>query len=145
MRSKLSLVGPKIVQMGARFRAAVTAQERLAVTLRFLATGVSYPPAVISFPSLWTTSQIVPKVCQAMVETLEENIQVKKIVYCTEQTVLHIKSVDWNTETKQITNKFYILWTMHCDTYTWEIATSVHLVGLSHLYITNRVLLITEL
>ena len=39
-----------------------------------------------------------------MVETLEENI-----VYCTKQTVLHIKSMDWNTETKYITNKLFIL------------------------------------
>ena len=42
MRSKLSLVGLKIVKMDTRFRAAVPVQERLAVTLRFLATGDLY-------------------------------------------------------------------------------------------------------
>jgi len=36
-----------------------------------------------------TIGQIVPEVCQAIVEALVENIQVKNIR--TEQTVLHIK------------------------------------------------------
>jgi hypothetical protein len=38
----INLVRPKIVKMHARFRAAIPVQERLAVTLRFLATGDSY-------------------------------------------------------------------------------------------------------
>jgi len=44
------------------------------------------------------TSETVPKICPASVEALMENIQVK-FVYCAEQTVLHIKSMGWNTET----------------------------------------------
>jgi len=38
----INLVGPKIVKKDNRLRAAVPFQERLAVTLRFWATGDSY-------------------------------------------------------------------------------------------------------
>ena len=38
----INLFGPKILKMDTRFRASVRVQERLIVTLRFLATGDSY-------------------------------------------------------------------------------------------------------
>jgi hypothetical protein len=105
----INLVGPKIVKMSARFRAAIPLPERLAVTLRFWATGNSYTRLQYLFQIYkQTISQIVPKVCQAIVEALMENIQVK-IVYWKERTVLHIKSMWWNTETQYITNKVLLI------------------------------------
>jgi hypothetical protein len=77
MRSKFSLVGLKIVKMDTRLQAAVPVQERLAVTLRFLATGNLY--TVCNIFSKFIVSQVVTEVCQAMFETLKENIQVKRL------------------------------------------------------------------
>jgi hypothetical protein len=47
-------------------------------------------------------------VCQAIAKAPIENTQVKN-VYCTEHTVLHIKSVGWNNETKYVTNKVLLI------------------------------------
>jgi hypothetical protein len=71
----INLVGPKIVREDTRFRAAVPVQERLAVTLRFLATGDLYINLQYLFHiSKQAISQIVPEVCQVIVEALKENI-----------------------------------------------------------------------
>jgi hypothetical protein len=83
----INLFGPKIVKMDTRFRAAVPVQERLAVTLRYLATGDSYISLQYLFQiSKQAISQTVPEVCQATVETLEGNIQLKRL--CTVQSKL---------------------------------------------------------
>jgi len=143
MRSNFSLVSPKIVKMDTRFRAAVPVKERLTVTPLFLATGDLYARLQYLF-QISKQSDCTQSVSSYGWDT-EGKHTGKKIVYCTEQTVMHKKSMDWNTETKYITKKLHILWTVHRDTHTWEIPTSVDLVGLSHIYITNKVLLITEL
>jgi len=39
-----------------------------------------------------------------MVGILKENVQVKKIVYCTEQTVVHIKLIGTLEQNIQLTN-----------------------------------------
>ena len=38
----MNIVSPKIVKMDTRFQAAIPVQERVAVTLRFWATGDTY-------------------------------------------------------------------------------------------------------
>lgn len=58
----LQLVGPKIVKQNTVMRMAITAEERLIATLRFLAIGRSYEDlefsTCISAPSL---SYIIPE------------------------------------------------------------------------------------
>lgn len=75
----LTLIGPKIRRQDTKWRAAITVQERLAVTLRFLATGDAYSSLQYMFRiSKQSISYIIPEVCGALIEALKENIQVRK-------------------------------------------------------------------
>nr|CAH7713811.1 unnamed protein product [Callosobruchus chinensis] len=55
------LVGPTISKMDTKFRKAIPVQDRLAITLRFLATGDSFTleqsiiPSIISHASFFLT------------------------------------------------------------------------------------------
>jgi hypothetical protein len=64
------LVGPKIVKRDTKCRTAILVQERLAVTLRFWATGNSYTRLqyLLQISKQTVSSQIAPEVCQAVVE-----------------------------------------------------------------------------
>ncbi|XP_030760537.1 protein ALP1-like [Sitophilus oryzae] len=72
----INLIGPKIQKSDTRFRDAVPVVERLAITLRFLATGDSYQSLMYLFKvSKQLISLIVPEVCDALIECLQENVK----------------------------------------------------------------------
>lgn len=73
----LHAVERKIMKQDTNFRNAISARERLAITLRFLGTGVSCTSLMYLFKvSKQTISRIIPEVCEAVIEVLRKNIQV---------------------------------------------------------------------
>lgn len=75
----LKLVQPKISKTNTKFREAIPASERLAVTLRFLATGDSYHSLMYAMKiSKQAISVFVPEVCDAIVEALKDYVKVRK-------------------------------------------------------------------
>lgn len=74
----LNKIGPKIQKQDTNMRQAIPVQERLAVTLRFLATGDTFTSLGYLFKiSHQSISRIVPDVCQALNEVLKDEIRVK--------------------------------------------------------------------
>lgn len=70
----VDLVGPSIKKKDKRFRKAISAAERMAVTLRFLATGDSYGSLMYLFRmSKASISNIVMETCQALYDTLKND------------------------------------------------------------------------
>jgi hypothetical protein len=77
----INLIGEKISKKDTSFRKAISVQERLAMTLRFLASGDSYVSLQYLFKvSKQAISCIVPEVCGALVEILKNYIQVRQII-----------------------------------------------------------------
>lgn len=73
----INLVGHKICKQDTNFRDSIPVKERLAITLRFLATGDSFHSLMYLFKvSKQVISNIVPEVCDALVESLQEYIKV---------------------------------------------------------------------
>jgi len=76
----INLIGEKILKKDTAFRKAISVQEKLALTLRFLASGYSYVCLQYLFKiSKQAISCIVPEVCEALVEKLKDVIQGKQI------------------------------------------------------------------
>lgn len=75
----LEKISPMINKSDTNFREAITPRVRLLVTLRYLATGDSYPSLMylfrISEPSI---SRIIPEVCRALMVVLQDFVRVSK-------------------------------------------------------------------
>lgn len=73
----LDSIGPRISKCDSNWRKSIPALERLAVTLRFLATGDSFKSLHYLFKiSSQVISEIVPEVCTALIELLRNQIKV---------------------------------------------------------------------
>ncbi|XP_054261015.1 uncharacterized protein LOC128985495 [Macrosteles quadrilineatus] len=72
----LNLIGGKITKRDTHMRESISAQDRLAVTLRFLATGDNFNSLQYLFRiSRQAIGQIIPEVCQALCDVLQ-NIKI---------------------------------------------------------------------
>jgi hypothetical protein len=77
----INLIGEKISKKDTAFRKTISVQERLSLTLRFLASDDSF----VSLQHLFKISKqaiscIVPEVCGALVEKFKDYRQVKQIL-----------------------------------------------------------------
>ncbi|XP_053663552.1 uncharacterized protein LOC128712690 [Anopheles marshallii] len=73
----LSLIGPKIQRLDTHMRESITAQERLMITLRFLATGETFTGLQFVFRvSKLSISLIVRDVCSVLNEQLRTYVKV---------------------------------------------------------------------
>lgn len=73
----LNCIKSRIERQNTSYRKAIPAEERLALTLRFLATGDSFTSLQYLFKvSKQLISEIVPEVCQAIIECLSDYVQV---------------------------------------------------------------------
>lgn len=76
----LDSIRDEISRNDTKFRRAITAQERLAITLRYLATGDSYTSLQYLFNvSKQLISNIIPEVCRALVKNLSKHVKVSLI------------------------------------------------------------------
>lgn len=75
--SLLSRIAPTLIKKDTNMRKSIPVQERLAVALRFFASGDSYGSLSFLFKiSKQTVSKCVDEVCKALIEELKEEIQV---------------------------------------------------------------------
>ncbi|KAJ8710628.1 hypothetical protein PYW08_009143 [Mythimna loreyi] len=73
----LEKISPEISKQDTDFRESIPAKIRLAVTLRYLATGDSYRSLHYTFKiSSQLISQIIPEVCQALINVLKDTVKI---------------------------------------------------------------------
>lgn len=74
-----SLLSDKIKKCDTKYREAITVNERVLITLRFLATGDAYSSLQYLFRvSKQSISTIVPEVCDAIIEALSDYVKVNE-------------------------------------------------------------------
>lgn len=70
-------ISPLVAEQDTTFRESIPVKIRLAITLRFLATGDSYRSLPYLFKvSSQIISRIIPEVCQALIEVLKVMVKV---------------------------------------------------------------------
>ncbi|CAH2016057.1 unnamed protein product [Acanthoscelides obtectus] len=70
------MVGGKIMKQDTKFRETIPASLRLAVTLRYLASGDSFSSLMYTFRiSKQVISKMVPEVCEAIISSLKQHIK----------------------------------------------------------------------
>lgn len=75
----LTMVTPLIEKRDTNFRCAISARERLVVTLRYLASGDSYTSLQYLFRiSKQSISKIIPQTTEAIIEVLKDYVKVSK-------------------------------------------------------------------
>ncbi|GBN92305.1 hypothetical protein AVEN_248622-1 [Araneus ventricosus] len=68
----IRLIAPKVAKKDTKFRSAIPVAERLAITLRFLATGDSFSSLdYLTGVSKQSISSIVMDVCRALIQVLK--------------------------------------------------------------------------
>lgn len=78
----LSMVGPIIRKTNTNMREAIPEKVRLAVCLRYLASGDSYRSLMYTFKiSDSTISLIIPEVCNALNQVLKGYVKVRRLMY----------------------------------------------------------------
>lgn len=76
----LDKISPVITKKDTRMRKAIPPAARLAITLRFLATGDNYKSLHFLFKvSSQIISVIIPEVCEALIEALKNEVKVSFI------------------------------------------------------------------
>lgn len=76
------LIKPMVEKSDTFMREAITVEERLAITLRFLATGDSYTSLQYLFRvSKQSISSIVPEVCDAIIKSIQDYIKVSMMLF----------------------------------------------------------------
>ena len=72
----LSKISPIVQKANTNMRSAITAEEKLAITLRFLARGNSYHSLMYEFRvSMTSISRLVPEVCDAICQVLGTSLK----------------------------------------------------------------------
>ena len=73
---------PKITKKTTRFRFPISPEERLAIALRFLATGETYKSLMYQYRvSEVSISRFVPEVCQGIIENFYGGVYVSTRLY----------------------------------------------------------------
>lgn len=76
----LNKIGPIVSKQDTNWRHAISVQECLLITIRFLVTGDSYHSMMYLFKiSKQVISLIIPEVCDALCQVLEDQVKVNKL------------------------------------------------------------------